>query len=63
MKGNPVPPLEVNTQDIGRAPPAVRRVGLTILAVLLAGAAYLIAVRGDALIIDLSALGSRMWCF
>ena len=33
------------------------------LAVLLAGAAYLYAVRGPALLLDLSALGSRIFCF
>jgi hypothetical protein len=27
------------------------------------GALYLVAVRGEALLVDLSALGSRLWCF
>ena len=50
-------------EDSGRAPPGLRRAGFTILGLLLVGAAYLIAVRGDAIFVDLSALGSRMWCF
>jgi hypothetical protein len=33
------------------------------LASLLSGALYLIVVRGEALLVDLAALGSRLWCF
>jgi hypothetical protein len=40
------------------------RLGLTLaLAALFTGALYLIAVRGEALLVDLAALGSRLWCF
>lgn len=35
--------------------------GVTLAAV--AGAVYLIAVRGEALLVDLSALAGRVWCF
>ena len=42
-------------------PPAVRRTLLAVLAVVLAGALYLIAVRGGALLLDLAAL--RAFCF
>ena len=42
-------------------PPAVRRSLLAALAVVLAGALYLIAVRGEALLLDLAAL--RAFCF
>lgn len=28
-----------------------------------AGAVYLMAVRGEALLVDLSALAGRIWCF
>lgn len=37
-------------------------IGLS-LAVLLAGTTYLYAVRGSALLVDLSTLGSRIFCF
>jgi hypothetical protein len=40
------------------------RVGLTVaLAALMSGALYLVAVRGEALLVDLAALGQRLWCF
>jgi len=40
------------------------RVGLVMaLAALMTGALYLVAVRGEALLVDLAALGSRLWCF
>jgi hypothetical protein len=45
------------------APAAVRRIGLAVVVVLLAGAGYLISVRGEALIVDLAALGRGIWCF
>jgi hypothetical protein len=37
-------------------------VGGGTLAVLM-GAVYLMAVRGEALLVDLSALAGRIWCF
>lgn len=49
--------------DPHAAPPIVRRALWAVLAVLLAGSGYLIAVRGEALLADLAALGSRVWCF
>jgi hypothetical protein len=40
------------------------RIGLTLaLAALFTGSLYLVAVRGEALLVDLAALGSRLWCF
>jgi hypothetical protein len=40
------------------------RIALTaVLAALFSGAIYLIAVRGEALLVDLATLGSRLWCF
>ena len=45
-------------------PAGVRRALLASLAVILAGALYLIAVRGEALLADLSALSQRiLLCF
>jgi hypothetical protein len=45
-------------------PPGVRRVLVASLAVVLAGALYLIAVRGEALLADLSGLTQRiLLCF
>ncbi len=45
-----------------RAPLAVRLVLWTLLGLLIAGALYLIAVRGEALLVDLSGLTSRIFC-
>jgi hypothetical protein len=42
-------------------PGGVRRVLSAVLGLLLAGALYLVAVRGEALLLDLSAL--RAFCF
>jgi hypothetical protein len=44
--------------------PRVLRTGLLAgLGALLAGAAYLLAVRGEALILDLGAISQRIFCF
>ncbi|HEX5957665.1 MAG TPA: hypothetical protein VFY92_03290 [Hyphomicrobiaceae bacterium] len=43
-----------------RMPAGVRRVLLTGVAVLMAGALYLIAVRGEALLVDLSQLSQAV---
>ncbi|MFN3744701.1 MAG: hypothetical protein ACK4TL_08350 [Hyphomicrobiaceae bacterium] len=46
-----------------RMPRAVR-LGLALtLGGLVLGALYLVAVRGEALLVDLAALGGRLWCF
>ena len=45
------------------APPIVRRTACGLLLVALAGAAYLITVRGEAIIVDLSTLAGKVWCF
>jgi hypothetical protein len=44
-------------------PAGVRRVVFCVLGVLLALAAYLIAVRGEALLVDIQAFGTRVWCW
>ena len=36
---------------------------LTLAGSIVLGAGYLIAVRGEAILADLAALGSRVWCF
>jgi hypothetical protein len=46
-----------------RMPRGVRVTLTVVLAALFSGAIYLIAVRGEALLVDLAALGSRLWCF
>lgn len=46
-----------------RAPPAVRRSVLAAIGIFGLGAIYLIAVRGEAIIVDLTALAGRVWCF
>lgn len=44
-------------------PGAVRWTVLGTVGLVLAGALYLIAVRGEALLFDLSALSARIFCF
>ena len=46
-----------------RMPRALRTALLAGLGALLAGAAYLLAVRGEALILDLGAVSQRIFCF
>ena len=46
-----------------RMPRGVRIALTVVLAALFSGAIYLIAVRGEALLVDLATLGSRLWCF
>lgn len=46
-----------------RAPASVRRAGRAALGLVLVGAAYLIAVRGEAIVVDLSTLAGKVWCF
>ncbi|MBS0244703.1 MAG: hypothetical protein JSS20_21240 [Proteobacteria bacterium] len=45
------------------APPGVRVAGLGALALVLLGAAYLIWVRGEAIVVDLSSLAAKVFCF
>ena len=45
------------------APRKLKIVGVSLMALLLCGAVYLIAVRGEAIIVDLSALAAGVWCF
>ncbi|NJO23819.1 MAG: hypothetical protein HC868_13950 [Sphingomonadales bacterium] len=44
-------------------PGAARFAVLGVVGLALAGALYLIAVRGQALLVDLSALSQRIFCF
>ena len=44
-------------------PGAVRWAVLAAVGVVFAGALYLVSVRGEALLLDLSALGQRIFCF
>jgi hypothetical protein len=46
-----------------RMPTAMRLLLLTALGLLVTGAAYLIAVRGEALLVDLAAVSQRIFCF
>jgi hypothetical protein len=46
-----------------RMPRGLRRLLLVLLGALLAGASYLLAVRGEALILDLAAVSQRIFCF
>ena len=56
---------EVGEQETARQllPGKVRRVLLAVLGLVLAGALYLVAVRGEALLLDLSAFSQRVFCF
>lgn len=44
-------------------PGGVRRVLFAALGLVLAGALYLVAVRGEALLLDVSAFSQRIFCF
>jgi hypothetical protein len=44
-------------------PRRLRRLLLALLGLLLAGASYLLSVRGEALILDLAAVSQRIFCF
>jgi hypothetical protein len=46
-----------------RMPAGVRRALFGAVGVVFAGALYLIAVRGEALLVDLSAFSQRIFCF
>lgn len=46
-----------------RAPRFVRRAGFAVLGFVLAGSAYLIWARGEAMIVDLATLGAKVFCF
>jgi hypothetical protein len=53
-------------QDRGRderAPGWVRRAGWAVILAAVAGVVYLVTVRGEALLVDLTALGRGIWCF
>ena len=52
-----------STRGNAAAPPVVRLAMLALVALLAIGAVYLVAVRGEALLADLAALGSKVWCF
>jgi hypothetical protein len=55
---------ELGEGKAAAAMPGRLRAGLlAALALVFAGALYLIAVRGEALLLDLSALGQRIFCF
>ena len=50
--------------DVTERMPRIVRLGLTLAVTgLMMGAIYLIAVRGEALLVDLATLGERLWCF
>jgi hypothetical protein len=44
-------------------PAVVRWAVFGVVGLVFAGALYLVSVRGEALLLDLSALGSRIFCF
>ena len=61
--------MQSDTESVAREagrpllPAGVRRVLLAGVGLLLAGALYLVAVRGEALLLDLSAFSQRVFCF
>jgi hypothetical protein len=56
---------ELGAREVGRPlmPAGVRRALFAGVGLLLAGALYLVAVRGEALLLDLTALSQRVFCF
>lgn len=45
------------------APRSVRRAMWLALALVVGGAGYLIWTRGEAIVVDLSTLAGKVWCF
>jgi hypothetical protein len=57
-------PTQADRQDVRQSmPDGVRWAVYAVVAALFAGALYLLSVRGEALLLDLSALGQRIFCF
>lgn len=63
MRGNLVASSSESEASEARAPLSLRRAGWAVLSLVLAGAAYLILVRGEAIVVDLSTLAGKVWCF
>lgn len=56
-------PNDAQAASAGDTPVVARRMVLAGVALVLAGAIYLIAVRGEAILVDLSVLGAKVFCF
>ncbi len=56
-------PAEAPARASDRMPRGVRLGLVLVLGGLVTSAVYLMAVRGEALLVDLAALGERLWCF
>jgi hypothetical protein len=54
---------ESGTAARDKMPAAVRLIVFGVVGLLFSGALYLVAVRGQALLVDLSALSQRIFCF
>ena len=54
--------MEITRRERERMPARLRYAVLGAVGLLLAGALYLIAVRGEALLVDLAALAGRIFC-
>ena len=54
---------EADTAPRDKMPAAVRLTVFGVVGLLFAGALYLVAVRGQALLVDLSSLSQRIFCF
>jgi hypothetical protein len=55
--------MDIAQPERHRMPAPLRYTVLGAVGLLFAGALYLIAVRGEALLVDLSALSGRIFCF
>jgi hypothetical protein len=55
--------IPVGSPSGERAPVIVRALGWAALGLVLAGAVYLIGVRGEAIVVDLATLAGKVWCF
>jgi hypothetical protein len=64
MDGGRTGPVNAIESGAGATAPLKTRLAILAgVATILAGALYLIAVRGEALLLDLSTLAGRVWCF
>jgi hypothetical protein len=55
--------IEITRGERERMPAGLRYAVFGAVGLLLTGALYLIAVRGEALLVDLAALSGRIFCF
>lgn len=62
-EANRFPTPDARAHSGSAIPGSVRRAIFLAIGLLSVGAAYLIAVRGDAILADIASAGAKAWCF